>query len=108
VVEGKDPSQTEAASFTYAAMRAEARRRLERANLEESRRHLVEELARQLQRIEEEKRALEARQREQASRAKLNYYRRYSYIYYKSPAGPYTRCSKCSYLLQWGTKYYHK
>jgi hypothetical protein len=89
-------------------MRAEARRRLERANLEESRRHLVEESARQLQRIEEEKRALEARQREQASRAKLNYYRRYSYIYYKSPAGPYTRCSKCSYLLQWGTKYYHK
>jgi hypothetical protein len=164
VEDGKDPSQTEAASFTHAAMkaemeaklkaerestekqkrkaekramrqkeileqqrrenreeverakreteaalqRAEARRRLEIAELEESRRWLAEESARQLQRIKEEKRALEARQQEQARSARLDYYRGYSCIHYKSPARPYTKCSNCRVFLQWRTEYYRK
>jgi GTP-binding protein EngB required for normal cell division len=164
VKDGKDPSQTEAASFTRAAMkaemeaklkveselaekqkreaeeramqqkkileqqrrdhrqrierekreieaelqRAEARRRLERAELVESRRRLAEESARQLQLIEEETRALEARQREEARRARVNYYRGYSCIHYRSPAGPYTRCSNCRVFLRWRTEYYRK
>lgn len=164
VEEGKDPSQTEAASFTYAAMKAEmeaklkaeselaekqkrdadkrvmrqkeeferqrrelkekrerevrereaelqiaeARRSYDRAQLEESRRRLAEGCAHQLRRIDEARRAQEAIQREQASRERRNYYRGYSCIHYRSPAGPYTRCSNCRVLLRLRTEYYRK